>query len=158
MRLISGFVVDHGPTKVDQGRLLPEHREWHRLYMQPATRSLIAATAYAVATDKKVAGIYDHAADRHLRIAAECRGNRIQALDGDRRTGFGGTLPELYDEASGAFVSLEAHGAMARGYDRGSGCFYTVRVTGRQVQLYDHGEGTWFAFDVQIAEDSPAAT
>lgn len=126
--------------------------------MQPATRSLIAATAYAVTTGKKVAAIYDHAADRHRRIAAECRADRVQALDGDRETRFGGTLPELYDEASAAFISLEADSATARGYDRGSGGFYTAEMTGPQVQVYDHNEGAWFAFDVQVAEDDLGGT
>ena len=85
--------------------------------MQPHTRAMIAASAHAIIIGKKVAGIYDHAAGRHLRIAAECRGGRVQAVDGDRSARFGGTLPELYDEADRAFVSLETDGATARGYD-----------------------------------------
>ena len=124
--------------------------------MQPLTRALIAASAHAVITGKKVAGIYDHAAERHLLIAAECRGNRLQGFDGERQVKFGGTLPELYDEANAAFVSLAIEGARATGYDRSSSGFYTAEVTERQVQLYDHSENAWFAFDVQVAEEGPA--
>src|SRR5262249_39136690 len=108
--------------------------------MHSHTPPLIAASAHAIIIGQMVAGIYDPARDRHLRIAAECRGNRLQGLDGDRSAKFGGTLPEIYDEGTGAFVSLEVEGATARGYDRSSAGAYEARVTERQVQLYDHGE------------------
>jgi hypothetical protein len=119
--------------------------------MHPQTRAVVAASAYAVMTGNKVAGIYDHKAGRHLRIAAECRGERLQAYDGERSVNFGGTLPDLYDAGNEAFVSLETDGATVRGYDRDSASFYEVNVTDQLVQLYDHGESTWFAFNVQVA-------
>ena len=115
------------------------------------TRAMVAAAAHALITQTKVAGIYDHAAGRHLRIAAEARGEHLQGFDGDRSAKFGGTLPELYDAADKSFVSIEIDGTTAKGYDRGSSTHYSVMVTGRAVQLYDHGQGAWFAFDVQTA-------
>lgn len=127
--------------------------------MHPHTRAIIAASAYAVITGKKVAGLYDHAAGRHLRIAAECRGNRLQAHDGDRSVNFGGMLPELCEHGDDGFVSLERDGSIARGYDRGSASFYEVRVKDRFAELYDHGESAWFAFNVQVVEsglDAPS--
>lgn len=124
--------------------------------MQSHTRALVAAAAHAVIIGRKVAGLYDHAAARHRRIAAECRGNRLQGFDGDRAARFGGTLPELFDEADRAFVSLAVDGMTARGYDRGSGSAYEAKVTDRLVQLYDHGEGAWYAFDVQVVDDDAA--
>jgi hypothetical protein len=120
--------------------------------MLPHTRAIVAASAHAIVSGGKVAGLYDHAAGQHLRIAAECRGNRLQAFDGDRGAKFGGTLPELYDEGDKAFISFEADGATIRGYDRGSAGFYTATVSDRLVQLYDQSEGGWFAFTVQIAD------
>jgi hypothetical protein len=122
--------------------------------MQPHTRAIVAASAYAIIAGKKVAGLYDHAAGRHLKIAAECRGDRLQALDGERSARFGGRLPELYGEADGAFVSLETDGTTARGYDHGSAGFYTAEVGDRMVQLYDHQQGAWFAYSVLAAEDA----
>lgn len=119
--------------------------------MHSHTRAMVAASAHAVIIGKKVAGIYDHAAGRDLRIAAECRGNRLQGVDGDRSAKFGGTLPELYDDGDKVFVSLTVDGATARGYDRGSAGFYEAEVSERLVQLYDYSQSTWFAFDVQIA-------
>jgi hypothetical protein len=119
--------------------------------MHPHTRAMVAASAHVVITGKKVAGIYDHAAGRHLRIAAECQGNRVQGVDGDRAAKFGGTLPELYDDDDKIYVSLTVEGATACGYDRGSGGFYTSEVSERLVQLYDHSQSAWFAFEVQIA-------
>jgi hypothetical protein len=119
--------------------------------MHPHTRAMVAASAHAIITGKKVAGIYDHAAGRDLQIAAECRGNRLQGVDGDRSAKFGGTLPELYDDGDKVFVSLTVDGSTARGYDRGSAGFYEAQVKERLVQLYDHSQNTWFAFDVQIA-------
>lgn len=119
--------------------------------MQPHTRAMIAASAHAVITGRKVAGIYDHAAGEHLRIAAECRANRLQGIDGDRSARFGGTLPELYDENDKVFITLTVDGSSARGYDRGSSGFYDATVSEGVVQLYDHSESTWFSFDVQIA-------
>ena len=118
--------------------------------MHSHTRAMIAASAHAVITGKKVAGIYDHAAGRHLRIAAEHRLNRVQGVDADRSAKFGGTLPELYDEADKVFVSLEANGSTAHGYDRGSEGFYVAEVGDRVVQLYDYSQSTWFSFDVQV--------
>jgi hypothetical protein len=114
---------------------------------------MVAASAHAVIIGKKVAGIYDHAAGQHLQIAAECRGNRLQGIDGERSAKFGGTLPELYDGGDKVFISLEADGTTARGYDRGSAGFYVAEVTDRGVQVFDHSQGDWFAFDVQVAED-----
>lgn len=75
--------------------------------MLPHTRAMITASAHAFVTGKKVAGIYDHSAGRHLRIAAECRGPHLQGYDDERSARFGGTLPELYDAACKSFVSLE---------------------------------------------------
>jgi hypothetical protein len=113
---------------------------------------MVAAAAYAFIVGKKVAGIYDHASGRELRIAAECRGDQLQGFDGDRAVKFGGTLPELYDAGDKTFVSLEIDGAKARGYDRSSSSFYEAQVTDRLVQLYDHSQSAWFAFDIQDME------
>jgi hypothetical protein len=112
---------------------------------------MIAAAAHAFVTGKKVAGVYDHAAARHLRIAAEAQGEHLQGLDGDRAAKFGGTIPELYDAGDRAFVSIEIDGTTARGYDRASASAYTAIANDRLVQLYDHGQSAWFAFDIHVA-------
>lgn len=117
--------------------------------MQSHTRALVAASAHAVVVGRKVAGVYDRAAGRHLRIAAERRGTRLQGVDGDRSVMFGGTLPELFDDGDKQFVSLEIDGATVRGYDRGSASAYVAEVSDRLVQLYDHGQQAWFTFDIQ---------
>ncbi|UAK25234.1 hypothetical protein [Sphingomonas nostoxanthinifaciens] len=119
--------------------------------MLPHIRAMVAAAAHALIIGRKVAGIYDHAAGRHLRIAAESQGIHLQGFDGDRQAKFGGSLPELYDAGDRSFVSMEIDGATARGHDRGSSSAYSADVTDRQVQLYDYGERAWFAFDVQVA-------
>jgi len=119
--------------------------------MPPHLRATIAAAAHAFVGRGKVAGVYDHHAGRHLRIAAEAQGEHLQGYDGERGIRFGGTLPELYDAGDQVFVATQVEGATVRGYDRGSSSAYIAQVTGRQVQLFDHGEGAWFAFDVQVA-------
>jgi hypothetical protein len=119
--------------------------------MSPHRRAMIAAAAHAFVTGKKVAGVYDHAAARHLRIAAEAQGEHLQGLDGDRAAKFGGTIPELYDAGDRAFVSIEIDGTTARGYDRASASAYTAIANDRLVQLYDHGQSAWFAFDIHVA-------
>lgn len=119
--------------------------------MHSHTRAMIAAAAHAFIIRKKVAGVYDHASGRHLRIAAEARGDHLQGFDGDRDARFGGTLPEIYDVPDKSFVSLEIDGLTARGYDRGSSTSYSVTVADRVVQLYDHKESAWFSFDIQVA-------
>ena len=111
---------------------------------------MVAAATCAFIAGEKVAGLYDHAAGRHLRIAAEARGESLQGYDGDRSAKFGGTLPELYDVGTGAFVSMEITGDEARGYDRASASAYTARVTDGVVQVFDHSVNAWFAFDVQL--------
>jgi hypothetical protein len=118
--------------------------------MVPHTRAMVAAAAHAFIIGKKVAGIYDHASGRHLRIAAESRGDHLQGFDGDRSARFGGTLPELYDAADKAFVSLKIDGTKAQGYDRRSSSSYEANVTDGLVQLYDHGQNAWFAFGIQV--------
>lgn len=115
------------------------------------TRAMIAASAYALITGDKVAGLYDHSTARHLRIAAEAKGEHLQGFDGDRSAKFGGTIPELYDAGNAGFVSIEIDGATARGHDRSSSTSYTANVTDRVVQVYDHGLSAWFAFTVQPA-------
>jgi len=125
--------------------------------MQPHTRAIVAASAHAAIIGRKVAGIYDHAAGAHLRIAAECRDRRVQGFDGERAAKFGGILPELFDEADRTFISLEVDGMTARGYDRNSASAYVANVTDRLVQLYDHSQSAWFAFDVQCADAIPTA-
>jgi len=121
--------------------------------MQPHTRAMIAASAHAFVHRRKVVGIHDHAAQRHLRIAAECRGSSLQGYDGDRAARFGGTLPELYDAAERTFISIEVEGCTVRGHDRGSATSYDARVSDQQVQLYDHGEQRWFSYDVQLVDE-----
>ncbi|WP_246152392.1 hypothetical protein [Sphingomonas montanisoli] len=112
---------------------------------------MLAASVHAFVAGEKVAGIYDHSANRHLRIAAEARGNHLQGYDDDRSIRFGGTLPELFDTGDKVFISLLIEGSSAQGYDRGSSGFYTVNVVDRLVQLYDHSRSEWFAFSIQIA-------
>jgi hypothetical protein len=119
--------------------------------MVPHTRAMVAAAAYAFITGKKVAGVYDHSAKIHLRIAAESRGEHLQGFDGDRSVRFGGTLPELYDAGDKAFVSLEIDGMTARGYDRSSSSPYSITVTDKLVQAYDHSQSAWFAFEIHVA-------
>lgn len=119
--------------------------------MQAHRRALVAASAYSVITGQKVAGLYDFAAGEHLRVAAECRGKQVQGADGDRSSAFGGNLPDIYDAADKAFVSLEVEGDKARGYDHGSAGHYEARVTDRLIQLYDHAQQAWFSFEPQIA-------
>ncbi len=116
--------------------------------MQPYTRAMIAASAYAIITREKVAGLYDHTVSEQLRIAAEARDNEVQGADGERSTRFGGILPELYNYGDQTFVSLEVDGTTARGYDRGSGGHYMANVKDRLVQLYDYDQTAWFAFEV----------
>lgn len=118
--------------------------------MAPHTRTMIAASAFAFITGKKVAGMHDHSSGKDLRIAAECRGDQLQGYDGDRSVGFGGKLPELYDAGARSFVSLEIDGASAQGFDRSSSTAFTARITDQRVQLYDHGEGAWFTFDIEV--------
>lgn len=119
--------------------------------MHAHARAMVATSAFAFIAGKKVAGIYDHAAGRHLRIAAEARGEHLQGFDGDRSVKFGGTLPELYDAGDKAFISMEVEGATARGFDRGSSTAYSVTVSERVIQLFDHGESAWFAYEAQVA-------
>lgn len=119
--------------------------------MQPHTRAIIAATAFAFITGKKVAGMYDHSAAQDLRIAAEIRGNVLQGFDGDRRVTFGGSLPEIYDAGDKAFISFEVEGTTIRGYDRGTSSFYAADVTDGLVQVFDHSQNAWFAYDIQDA-------
>ena len=119
--------------------------------MQPHTRAIVAASAYALVTGEKVAGLFDHVAGRHLRIAAEAQGGHLQGYDGDRDVRFGGTLPELRDTGEGLSVHMEVHQAAVRGYDRSSADHFTAEISDRLVQLYDHAEGAWFSFAVQVA-------
>lgn len=120
--------------------------------MQPHTRAMIAAATFAFVTGRKVAGLYDHAAGRDLRIAAERRGDQLQGFDGERGASFGGTLPELYDGADKNFVSFAIDGANVQGYDRGSSTAYTAHHADGLVQVYDHSQSVWFAYDVQDAD------
>ncbi|WP_234027239.1 hypothetical protein [Erythrobacter sp. KY5] len=120
--------------------------------MQAHTRALIAASTFSVITGETVAGIYDHTSGRNLKIAAECRGDRLQAFDGERGVRFGGTLPELYDEGDEAYVSLEVAGDKARGHDRASASDYSAHVEDGLVRLYDYAASEWFAYDMQGPE------
>lgn len=119
--------------------------------MPSHTRAMIAATAHAFVIGKKVAGLYDHVAGRHLRIAAESRNEHLQGYDGDRNVGFGGTLPEIREAGGGAQVHVIVQGATVGGYDRSSSSHFTAKVAERSVQLYDHVERAWFAYEVQVA-------
>lgn len=117
------------------------------------TRAWIAASAHAFAIGKKVAGVYDHSAAQHLKIAAEARGEHLQGLDGDRSSKFGGTLPDLYDVSDKIFVALQMDGASASGFDHGSSSAFTANVSDRLVQIYDHQLNQWFAYTVQTLDD-----
>lgn len=119
--------------------------------MEPHTRAIVAAAARAFILRKKVAGVHDHFEEQDRRIAAETRGEQLQAYDGDRSAAFGGNLPELYDAGDKSFVSLAIDGMTAQGYDRKSSCHYSLTVTDGMVQLYDYGPKAWFAFSIQVA-------
>jgi hypothetical protein len=112
---------------------------------------MVAASAHALVTGRKVAGLYDHSAGRHLRIAAEARGRSLMGFDGGRQARFGGTLPDLGDAGRPPTVWMELTGGEGRGFDRASSTHFAVKVSERTVQLFDHSRGEWFAFAVQIA-------
>lgn len=120
--------------------------------MDPHTRALFAAAAYAVITGRKASGLHDHAAGIDRRIAAECRGDRVQGYDGDRAVQFGGVLPELYDFGDQAFISLTLEGSEARGFDRRTASACLARVEQGRVRLFDHAGDTWFTYDIELAE------
>jgi hypothetical protein len=122
--------------------------------MDTHTRAMIAAVTFACVTGRTVAGLYDHAAGRDLRIAAEKRGDQLQGFDGERGVKFGGTLPEIYDAGTRAFVSCAIDGTKAQGYDRASSGFYTAQVTQGVVQVFDDSHSAWFAYDVQDAQSA----
>ena len=117
--------------------------------MLPHIRALVAASTFAFVTGKTVAGIYDHLAQRSLKIAVQVQGDQLQGADGDRGTSFGGALPELYDAGDQAYISIEVDGLSATGFDRGSSHAYTARVEDDCVQIYDHGAKSWFTYDIQ---------
>lgn len=119
--------------------------------MQPHIRAIIAASVFALVEGGKVAGLYDHVAGRHLRIAAEARGEHLQGYDGDRNVRFGGGLPEIRDESGDLSLHVEIGDGTAKGYERRSSSHFSVVVTKRSLQLYDYSESAWFAFDVQVA-------
>jgi len=117
--------------------------------MLPHTRAIVAAAAYAFIFRKKVAGVHDHSTKQDLQIAAETRGEHLQAYDGDRSARFGGDLPELYDAGDEAFVSLAVDGMTARGYDRNSSSHYSLTATDGMVQLYVHDLEAWFDYSIR---------
>ena len=118
--------------------------------MLPHTRAIVAAAAHAFIIGRKVSGVFDHARQQDLQIAAEARGQRLQLEDGDRGVRFGGTLPELHDAGDKTFVSLEIAGGKATGYDRQSSSHFAVTVSEDQAQLYDYSAEAWFAFDIRV--------
>ncbi|WP_420384359.1 hypothetical protein [Novosphingobium sp.] len=124
--------------------------------MQPHTRALIAAVAFVCITGKTVAGIYDHAQKRDLRVAAQKRGDQVRGVDSERDAKFGGALPEIYDSGDKAFFSVEHDGATVKGYDRHSSGFYSAQVVAGVVQVFDHSLGTWFSYDIQDADAANA--
>lgn len=117
--------------------------------MQPDIRAIVAASSHALVTGRKVAGIYDQEADRHLRIAAEARGEHLQGLDGERGVKFGGTLPELRETGAGGQIYMEIGDGTARGFDRTTSSHFTCRSDKDVVQLYDHSVSAWFTYHVQ---------
>lgn len=127
----------------------PVHGLCQSHVMQPDIRAIIAASSHALATGRKVAGLYDQAQDRHRRIAAEARGEHLQGLDGNRNVKFGGSLPELRETGSGAAIYMEIADDGTKGFDRSSSGHFTCRVEDQVVQLYDHAESAWFTFVVQ---------
>jgi hypothetical protein len=114
--------------------------------MLPHTRAIVAAAAFAIIARRKVTGVHDHFTQKDLQIAAESRGEHLQAYDGARAAWLRGDLPELHDSGNDAFVSLTVSGSEGQGYDRHSSSHFAVTVTGDMAQLYDHTEGAWFAF------------
>jgi hypothetical protein len=119
--------------------------------MQPHLRAIVAASAHALVTGKKVIGLYDHMTGQHLRIAAEARAEHLQGYDGEYGARFGGTLPELRYLGTDASLHMELEDSGARGYDRSSSGHFSAKVAENLVQLYDHADGAWFAFDVRVA-------
>jgi len=117
--------------------------------MHAHTRAIVAAATFAVITGKKVAGMYDHTAGQSLKIAAECRGDKLQGFDGERGVKFGGTLPEIYDAGDKSHVSIQSDGETVKGHDRHSSSDYAAHVTDGLVQLYDYAAKAWFAYDIQ---------
>lgn len=121
--------------------------------MNSQIRALAAASAHALVTGRKVAGLYDHAEKRERAIAAECRAPSLRGFDGDRQSAFGGTLPAVHDVGSGSGFSLAHEGGRTWGRDEASGTDFTVELRDGLVQIYDHAAAQWFSYDIR-EEDS----
>jgi hypothetical protein len=119
--------------------------------VDPHKRAIVAAAVYSIVTGRRVAGVNDQAAGRHLWIAAECLGDRVHIYDGERRAWFGGTLPELCDHDGDAFLSLTRDGATIHARDWTAAGSCTATADDRTVLIFDVDEQVSFAFAIQMA-------
>jgi hypothetical protein len=119
--------------------------------MTDDTRALIAALGFASITGKTVAGLHDHAAMRDRRLAAQRRGQAVQAHDGDRDLHFGGTLPDIRDQ-NGQPLSRSLEGHSLRAYDRTANAFTRPASATGWCRSSTMPPGPWFAYDVQDAD------
>lgn len=103
--------------------------------MPPGTLVCVAYAAARVVIGPCLSVIHDLDRGISVRVGGTVRGARVGFYDYDRRGGFSGELPELFDEVERMTVSLRIEGT--RFEATGAGALVRGSIDGAEVTLVD---------------------
>lgn len=116
--------------------------------MSPGTRACVAYIAGRVISGATGSYLHDHTEARQLNIGGTVHGKRIGLYDYERKCGFSGSLPYLFDDGTSAQVILDINGDLFEGRDGASGHQFSGSVVGSLISLRDDSSGQCFKYSL----------
>lgn len=111
-------------------------------------KHIVIAAIVAQQQGRIVSHVYDYTQSKyvHVYFTSTRNSKHIHMYDSERKSYVVGTLPSIYDYASGAYINLRISGNTFNGYDYESGFHFNGTISGRMVNIYDFQQGRYFNF------------
>ena len=113
-------------------------------------KHIVIAAIAAHQQGRNVNHVYDYGRSKYVPVSfSSAAGSKyINMYDYGRNSYVAGTLPSIYDYATGAYINIRINGNRFNGYDYESNYYFSGSVNGGMVTIYDYQYGKYFNFGV----------
>lgn len=110
-------------------------------------RACIAA-AIALMHNGRTMNVYDYGRGKYVMLNSSIMGNNIRIFDYNRGGYFMGTLPNIFDYPSEAYVTINKNGNLFNGFDYKTASYFNGTISGNMVSIFDSSVATYFNYGV----------
>lgn len=113
-------------------------------------KHIVIAAIAAQQQGRVVSHIYDYSQSKYVLVnfSSPIGSKHIHMFDYGRNSYVVGTLPSVFDYASGSYINIHIEGNRFNGYDYESNSHFSGSVNGGMVNIFDYQQGKYFNFGV----------